>query len=446
MLPQKHPILFTFLIALLIRLTYIGIVQWINPESIYLYDSWGYLNIAYNLYHDQVYSQMLAPPQTLDSTRPPVYPIFIYLFHLFQLHGYWIVIIQAIISSLTVTLAVKTVLTIHKKTFPALIIGGLIALDIPSIYFANTVLTETLFTFFLTGIIYAQIKIFQTAQNHFYLFSGLLVTMAIYTKPIALFLPFVLAFIHLYSNRKKTKLLLFSCLLPLLLISPWFYRNQLHFGGSTFFSSITEVNLLFHLTSEIKAVKENTNRQEIEQRYRTSAPLNQYDFQSNPKAITPFRAFARTETYQTVSQHPWIALKIICQSWITFFIKPIRSYITLQVYPTQNNQTINSVSQQGKHLHLLNRFLKSGSFFEIALIAIQAVFMLILYLALLLSLPTWFKTHKAIFLLLSILVFYFSITASITEVDARFRTPIIPALALLTLPLWIRINKQFNYE
>ena len=448
---MRYPVFIVFGIAFGIRLAYALLVQYLYPNSIYLYDSWSYLNIAYNLFHDGVYTQMSASPQTPDSTRTPFYPIYIYLFHVLQLHGEWIVYVQAIVGALTASVATHCALLIKRNRFAAFLVGLTVAINIPSIFFANTVLTETWFSFFLVMACYYVIKSIKYEEPNNRILAIVFLVCAIYTRPGALYLLVAIPALIVLYNQHGIKYELIQSIkllvVTVLLLAPWFYRNKQTFG-EPFFSSIAEVNYLFHTASNIKAQVNGTTRHEEEYNYRNAKPLSELNFEHNAHVIPIFRNYAQKEVKSVVQEHPAIAAKIFAKSWVGFFIKPLRSYFNLQLKGKKlgDEKPLSMANGKQSYLSGLISTLTSDDVFVSVLVVLQLLFFILVYGSFLLSLPLWFKQNPRVFIFLICVILYFSITSSITDLDARFRVPVVSLLVLLGYPFWEKRFRKLAHE
>ncbi len=448
---MRHPVTIVFLIAFFVRIGYAILIQFLHPNSIYLFDSWGYLNIAYNLFHDGIYSQMSQSPQTPDSTRTPFYPIYIYAFHLLQLHGEWLVYVQALIGAATAATVTNCALLIKRNRLAAFFAGLLVALDIPSIFFSNTVLTETWFTFFITLTVFYLIKSikFYEPKNRIWVLTFLIC--AVYTKPIALYLLIAIPIIFLLFNQHGLKYELKQSIkflsLAVLFISPWVYRNHVTFGAP-FYSSISEINFLFHTTANIKATVNNTTRHEEEYQYRNNPPLSELNFEHNAKVIPLFRAFAQKECMETIKENPKVAANIFFKSWVGFFIKPLRSYLSMQLNGKKlgSDKPLTMAANSSSYSSSFMHFMKKGNKIELIAVLIQLLFLIVIYLSITAALPIWLNIDRRVFVLLVCLVLYFSLASSITDLDARFRVPVLPILALLGHPFFSKMLKNYAHE
>lgn len=438
----RHPGLFVFVLAFLIRIGYSICIQQIYPESIYQYDSWGYLNLAKNMFDGQVFSQMLIEPFTPDSTRTPGYPSFIYLFHLFKLGGEWIVYVQALIGALTAFVTFR-IAEIIKRNNPANILAGLlVALDLPSIFMGNLVATETLFTLFLVISIYFAVKGVRFKEEKNVTISIIILALTTLIRPITLYYTLLIPTLYfLFSGlsiMRRIKTLVLHIILIAIFIAPWIYRNHTVFEAP-FLSSISEVNLLFHTSTQIRSFAENRPQKPIEMEYRNDS-LGHLDFVNNASAMKSFILFARSETQRVIKKHPMVFLKMWGTSCVMFFVKPMRSYFNMQLKGENSYSAISSVEERDKG-DLLTKTLDKSDNLTLVLVAFQMIMLALIYLGILFSLRHWLTKDFTIFFLLLSLVGYFALISSLTEVDARLRLPVIPILAILSIHCF---NSLFN--
>lgn len=433
----RYPALFVFVLAFIIRISYSVFIQQIQPESIYQYDSWGYLSLAKNLFDNQVFSQILSEPQTPDSTRMPIYPVFIALFHLAKLGGEWIIYIQALFGALTAFFTFKIAEIINRKNAANILAGLLVAVDLPSIFMGNLVATENLFTLLLVAAIYYAVKGVRFKEESAFTVSIIILALATLVRPItlyySLFIPISYFLFSGFGFFRRIRTLVIHLVILAIFIGSWVYRNNSTFG-TPFFSSISEVNLLFHTSTQTRSIAENRPQKLIELEYRNDS-LGYLDFVNDAGAMGPFISFAQTETQRVVKKHPIVFLKMWATSCVMFFIKPMRSYFNMQLKGDNSYSAISSVEERRKG-DLLAKTLDNSDTLTLILVTFQILMLGLIYLGILFSLRHWLTKDLTIFLLLFSLVGYFALVSSLTEVDSRFRVPAIPILAILCVPVF----------
>jgi hypothetical protein len=212
---KKYPLLIILCSAFLIRLIYFGFVFLRNPDGIYVFDSYGYWQIAFNLREYGVFSQSYQLPLEPDYYRTPLYPFFIIMSEFIGTEGISIILAQVILAVLTCYFTFKMSLAITASRYISCVSAFIIAIDIPSIVMNTLVLTETLFTFVLIVSVYTFIRFVQTKNLKQLFLSALFCGAAILCRPIGFFVPFLFAFFLLISERKQ----LLKIMRPLLIFS-----------------------------------------------------------------------------------------------------------------------------------------------------------------------------------------------------------------------------------
>jgi 4-amino-4-deoxy-L-arabinose transferase-like glycosyltransferase len=253
----KPYLTFYVLPALLVIL--IHLVSLFKYEPIQ-FDSNEYLSIATNIINNGQYSvsQINSKdfPQFLGESptrmRQPLYPVFLAL--LFFFFGNSIIpvqLVQLILSLFTLFLIVD----IGKRIFGSdysQINNIILSIYFPLWMLSTSILTETVFIFFIIISFRFYIISKEKKELKFILLSGVLLGLAFLTRPIALILFLVIGSIHLYT-LKKVSYKYFSILSIgfMLVIIPWTLRNYFVMdeftplssdGGYNLFASTLGVN------------------------------------------------------------------------------------------------------------------------------------------------------------------------------------------------------------
>lgn len=378
---------------------------------------------------------MIDPPNSPDPTRTPLYPGFILLFHYLKLNGEWIVYAQALMGALTASMAVKTAQLINRNNLANVFVGILVAINLPSIFMGNMVATEIPFTLLLTISIYYAVKGIRFREEQAIHFSVLFMALATLCRPISLYFLFLIPILYFLTSGfgifTKFKTLILHLFIISICIGPWVYRNQQVFGKA-FFTNVSEINLLFHTTGQIRSIAENKPQKSFELGYRENE-LGHLDFINDPTANAYFIDFARKESKRVITENPVVFLKMWTTSMVMFFIKPMRAYFNMQLKGNSSYQSIASVESRSKG-NLLDKTIEKSDAITLTLVIIQLIQLSLIYLGIIMSLKYWFQNNLIILGLLSLLVFYMAAVSGLTEVDGRFRIPVIPILAILSVP------------
>lgn len=414
----KNKLARIFFWAVAVRLSYLLIVYLINPDGVVVYDSWGYLNLGFNLYHFQEFSQYSDGSFIPDSTRTPVYPLFISLFHLLGLGIWSMLIVQALISSLSVIVIIKITEFVQLGSKTQKVIALLLILDPVSIYFSSVVMSETIFCLLLYLSIYFFIK-------HRLMFASISLGLTVLCKPIAIYLLILFVVVLLIERKTKLKELLIYAGLCFMIIGSWTYRNQQVFG-KTFISSISEVNFLFHTATNIKSKATKRNPKEVEADYRSDL-LGDLDWNAN-SSIPIFMERARAEIKTQVASHPDIFLKLYSRSFVMFFIKPLRSYFDEQ-FGLSKAESISGVNDS---IPGPKQIISNSTWLSLTLSFIQLAILIGIFIGMSMNIGGISFQNRHFWLFVSIIL-YFAILSSISEVDARFRLPVFPLMIILGL-------------
>ena len=233
MIPREVFIcLFIFVSALVMRGSYLATFDQENPIKA---DAQKYISIAYNLYENGIYSDEIKAEPEVRTRITPGYPLFLSsLFYLNNdLYSVYILtlLIQAILGSLTacLTYTLARMLVLGKKS--SLFCSMLVVIYPHQIITSGFVLTETLFCFLLMASINLAVYSFKNNNNIIlYVLGGLIMGGAILTRPVALFIPFIIlfSFFIVDKNIKKSIKQLTFVIIPMLLLLPWIIFSNIH--------------------------------------------------------------------------------------------------------------------------------------------------------------------------------------------------------------------------
>lgn len=426
---KKKPLLFILLFAFLIRIIYFLAIIIRNPEGIYVYDSNGYWNIAYNLKHYGVFSQSVDIPLDPDYYRTPIYPIFILLSELVGPEGFSIVFFQIIIAVLTCYFTYRIAKEITNSQFISCVAAFIVAIDIPSIVMSNLVLTETLFSFLLLTCMYSFIRYLKTEKINLLIIASILCGVTILCRPIGFFLPIFLSFFIIYHFRKNiTSGLLKTGILfsfVLLSISPWLIRNKITFNHY-FLSVIREHDMQNYQAAAIYAEVNNRSLAESQSILRWKT-FKEFKGDAN-KQPYEYAKYIEGEAMKLAFTNPGLLIKHQAVQFVDFFLKPCRSYIDLQL--GNWGKGFNVIP---KNISMVDYIFKHTSKLTISLVFFQLVILLILYISLIFGIFYFKINDQLIYLLLIGLIILCFANLTLPEVtESRFRVPVVPYIAILS--------------
>ena len=213
-----------------------------SPERFWSPDDREYIPIANHLHAS--YLTGSGHFFDLGLRRPPLYPLFLRaVFDVFGRHYAPVVIIQLGLSVATVALAYWLACLLLPRRL-ALLAAFLLAADPASIVFANQMMTETLFAFLLTLALALAVVAMRREKTILAAVAGLLLGLAVLTRPVAFYLPLVLVPALVLAWRRRTSLILAAALVVGFAIPAggWLVRN-LHTTGVATISTIEGYNV-----------------------------------------------------------------------------------------------------------------------------------------------------------------------------------------------------------
>jgi 4-amino-4-deoxy-L-arabinose transferase-like glycosyltransferase len=234
-----------------------------NPSSLYSPDSSKYLRLAENLSERGLFSVNGSDPETF---RVPGYPLFLSLvFTLCGKQPHAVIIAQIFLNTVTAALLYLIARTMFgaRAGFFAVI---LFACNFASIMYSQKILSETLFTCFLTGAVlcFSYMLYHPPLRNTYGFAFGLCIACATMVRPVSVFLP-VPIIIGLLPARKLLGLSAKqAAALALCIAVPWIactggwkMRNYI-LTGCADFSDVASYNILMYNAAHIIAERDNT--------------------------------------------------------------------------------------------------------------------------------------------------------------------------------------------
>lgn len=399
------------LLALTVRLLWMIIILLHDQHGFLLADSTGYLNLAKNLHTSGVYSMSDKVPLYPDVFRTPVYPALLWLNYV---GGYFIPFI------IPLQLILSTLIVFHTRQLLIFFFGEqkwtgflllLLVFDIPSIVFANAIMTETLFAFFCSAAAVFLIRFSGEQQQQNLLLSALFFGLAALTRPVGIglplfLLPLIWLMLHGAELRKKLSIIFLFSVIYLTTISTWIIRNYYYYE-KPFLSYIGSFNLIYFSAAQYESEKQNIH-------------LN--------TARTQLYEEARHEMNGSPADYPAVfysscrkvALRHLLHDPESLFINLIRNEFRCWFHPMSGY-----IGQQLKTDREKSLLLNALVYFQ---------YLQILTYSLLCATGIFYifrKQNRMILLLIAGFFCYFFLTAYGPEMEARFRIPVMPVIVLL---------------
>lgn len=408
----KHLLFAVIVFGFSLRLAYVLIVHFNHPSSIFLPDSVGYDKIAENLYNYGAFSQSSYPDNLHpDSMRTPLYPFFILIFYILQADVFWLLFVQTLISTHSIYLVYKICNQLKLPPLASIIAPVFLALNFNSIFFVNTVLTETIFQWIVIIAVFLYLK---NSKKSLAL-SGLSLGLAFFTRPVVTFLPPMLLVYAALKKQMSKKLIVFLTVFFVFPLS-WMFRNKIEFN-QWMLSPVVEVNFFYHLVPAIIPISDLEEYQEKKQ------------LAENAQSIKIFTEVTRSFTYQKLKQYWPKALIYIAINPIKILSFPIRSYIDYQFKKQFEWDENSDFVTRIKSSHIVTKML----------LCYQLIISAFLLFGIAIGIKHWKKYH-----LLWVTAFYFIAISSISVPDPRFRLPAEPFLAIIASIGWVYFYERIK--
>ncbi|NNC86655.1 MAG: hypothetical protein HKO56_06695 [Bacteroidia bacterium] len=179
---------FPFIILLLLHVA--GFVYVSQTLNIYLKDSLEYLKLAKNLVANfTIYSGDLNGPilPQLVSLRPPGYGAFIAFAKIFSTNNLAIVLMQGLVSLMSIALLLKTINKLFKTNYSYFI--AVAFLFFPSqIVYTNMIMSEIFFQFLILLFVYLHMLYFTKGKSKHLVLASICLCFMLLTKPVSLFI------------------------------------------------------------------------------------------------------------------------------------------------------------------------------------------------------------------------------------------------------------------
>lgn len=407
------------------KIAYIVLLAYFHPTAYLSVDAQGYLQLAENLWHQHTFSRNITSPYLFDTLRTPGYPIFILLTG-GLINPWFTIIAQQVISVLGAYWLYQWLKQWNIKQQTTLLIAILFALDIPSFIFNSYLLADGLFQTLIVGVCYFLIGK-KTPST-----SAILLVIACYVKPAALFFIPIWALYLLYTKPHYKSVAIIA--ISLCLVFCWNYRNHQH-HQRFIFSTAGEFNWCSWHGANIIAQQNNIPITQAQYVWWDSLATNYPTIpENNPVA---YSQYISQQSTNLIFSNLDLLTKQTIQGVAMLWLKPTRSHIDQQweIQPTKKGTGWLSKLQSTSWLGLLLMFLQVISMILLYPLAIYGYFVLL-------------KKHKLLAIFIGVTLLYFSCMILPPTTYARLRLPIIPLiyfLAALGLPTFIPALKNTKW-
>jgi len=243
-------------LALFLRLLAFGLLNPFSEEGLketLFSDAGGYHKLAVEILNDQTFGK---DNPSLSAIRTPGYPIFIaWVYAIFGAAPGMVLLVQILLDVVFIFFLYRFVReNIHPKA--AFWATLFYALDPLIIFFTVRLLSDYLFMFFIFLSTIVLWKAVRKQQLKLMVISSLLLAVAVYIRPVGIYLIWLLAVVIFFTTRKNIgrKFINSGIYLSIfyILLMPWMIRNlQVH--DHLFFSTSGDYNLFKLYASTVES-------------------------------------------------------------------------------------------------------------------------------------------------------------------------------------------------
>lgn len=439
-LPARLAVLLGVLLAL--SFTIFLRVHPAHPERVAAPDSASYENSALALLRAGTFSVSEDEPGVPQTVRTPGYPAFLAaVYRVFGVSRGAVVSLQILLSAATVWLAYLMAASLWGEG-PAFLSAVLLALDFISLYLPQQLLTDTLFTFLLSVCAAAGLRFTAGGRKSaaWAALCTLSLALATLVRPVSYYL-FAPALLFLFFAGRKhgaakaARSALLAALPWALLVFGWQVRNY-RVSGSFEFSQIKAVNLLLYRGAYIISRTERIPLQEA---------AGRLEAEFGPGKGRPDAAmYARwsEEGERLLLEHPLLAAGETARGLAAIFLVPGETDLLgyLGTGGGKDSGCMGDLLRLSPREYARKWLLRRPGTFAVFLAAL--LYLAVFYLGAAVSLRRLAAEGgllSAPHVLLLGLVLYLALVSAGPEAYARFRTPLMPLLAVYSGEGWYRL-------
>ncbi len=309
-----------FLIALILRLTLFLIAS--SDEARFIRpDTQTYMRLAINVVDHDAFSASTEEPFEPDFDATPGFPAFIMaVFALFGRSITHIVLILLIIDS-TVPVILFRIGDRWRSWRIGAAAGGLYAISLLPVLSCQHVLSDSLFTFFLSLQILFYLRFFREGRSRDLLIMVLLIGIMTLIRPTASYWIFILLGLLLFvrplpGNRRMSRILI-SAVIFAAICTPWIARN-VHQGAGFRLVTNTAKTVRYYFAAAVEAENTGTPAGKIRKEWKATDLKH---FESNPGLYPDENARAAYKTekgLEIIRRHPLVFARLSARPYVLF--------------------------------------------------------------------------------------------------------------------------------
>ena len=442
---NNRGIITILILGLVLRLFFFAVSQpWeesVLKTKILIGDAKGYNRLA-----NELIETGSLKSSSYSQFRTPGYPFFISIIYSIFGNKPWVVLlIQNFINAISL-LGIFYLSRIFFNDNISYLSTILYTFDPLTIFYSNTLLTETLFSFILVYSIYSLFMGLKKERLKYFMISGILLGVCTLIRPITLYFPFVMfAIIFIYQKTRRSfryyAIIVFTLLFTVTII-PWMIRNYINYGYLNL-TSFKGYNLLYYNATATEYYKTGESFRQIRKSFTQKA--KKYGAHGKDPS------FKNSEIYNIIAKEylleNWkIYLPLHLRGMLVVFLDPgivrICEYLGIKSKKFYVKYNVEYKNISG----MIIGFFKLKPIFEILLSIPVFIYLSITYLGFAIGWIELIFKRKFIYTISVItIIFYFTLLPGIIG-QARYRIPIVPFYIIISAYGLLKILEKWNIK
>jgi 4-amino-4-deoxy-L-arabinose transferase-like glycosyltransferase len=406
------------------------------PTSQGHFDARQYRELADSLIAGDGFQLVRNGVQGPDLDRTPVYPLFVALFGPGWERVPIVVVAQHLLVLLTAYLAWRWARDRIGAPTAALAAFAIVAFDLTSMTYATYLLTETLFTFFLT----VALVVWPLANDRHAAarsaIAGLAWGMATLTRPITLyFAPVVVVIALIVAMRRRAVVahVAIALLVGAAVVGSWMARNHARCGHALV-STIEGENLLYYRAALVALPKGKTVA-EYRRELRVETSEGSYD-RSDPHQAAMLDEVKKQKAFELMLTHPLGLPRPLLLGLPRLLFSPNRSYLYKLLGIQHEEWDLNDLEAESFSSKVVS--------VETAYVAGSALYQALLLALALVGAAIGARKREPWVVVPAVALAYLVVISCGLETHARFRVPLVPVLAVLAGRALVAAGERFG--
>ena len=284
-----------------------------------------YWTLAQNLHDHGAFSLRTEPPYTPTGLTTPLYPLILSAIAVPFHSAYPAIVLNFLLFAAAAVLLYRTMKEVFDERvacFSALVFG-IEPWNVFSVNFANT---EALFLFLLVSSLFLLRKALAEGRERLFFVSGLVLGAAGMTRPVAVYLPLLIAVFILWYRRSSggfvrslrfAGVLLAGCLL---VFTPWLARNWEVFHAVSL-SAKGPYTVYFYDVAELVKYRDHISAQESFERLFGDVQQRAAEISEPQELFNPaYGSLLNTLSFNQIMSSPFLFAKLHLVALGTFFV------------------------------------------------------------------------------------------------------------------------------